>query len=108
MKYYFSHPRAGDIEKNLKEADRRARDFKKLFKNGLKKDNGILIEPFKLIPQDGSVDEHEAMKWCIELLLDCNTIVLAGDWQQSEGCRLEKAIAEAIGLDTYVFRENYQ
>lgn len=104
MKYYFSHPRTGDVENNLKEANRRAKAFRKLFHNRLKGDD-VLIEPFKLIPQDGSVDEYEAMKTCIGLLLDCNSIVLAGNWQQSKGCRLEKAIADAIGLNTYVFRD---
>lgn len=86
--FFLSHPRQGNIEENLKEAHR-------LAQNELKDFN--LIEPFIEIPQDGSVNEFDAMKRCIELLLGCDGIILTGNWRKSEGCRLEFAIARATG-----------
>lgn len=89
-RYFLSHPRAGNVEENLKDASEIAEYFR---------DRYNLIEPFKEIPQDGSISEEEAMKRCIELLLDSKGIIMTGDWKNSIGCNLEYQIARATGKE---------
>lgn len=98
MKFYLSHPRSGGkmnpiedmdhyIKENLERADWIAQQLE-----GLE-----LVQPFKLIEQDGSVPEVEAMKMCIKLLLECDGIILCPNWENSPGCVLERDIASATG-----------
>lgn len=35
---------------------------------------------------------------CKELMWQCDVVYLAGGWQESNGCRMEKQYAEALGL----------
>lgn len=97
-KYFLSHPRkpinAFTLEDHLEDADRIAKEL-----------DLDLLEPFKLIPQDGSVNEHEARKESIRLLLRCDGLVLSGDWKSSSGCILEKLIAEAIDIPILIYKE---
>ena len=94
MKYYLAHPRSGNVYANIFEAHKIAQTLSHL----------ELIEPFKEIPQDGSVSEPEAMKRCIKLLLDADALILSGDYKFSEGCQLEKEIAKLTGKPIYVYR----
>ena len=94
--FYLSHPRKGDVKNNLKKADKIAQRLKDSFE---------LVEPFKELPQDGSLEEHEAMKRCIELLLDCDGIIMCGDWRYSDGCKLEYEIAKATRKIVFVYHE---
>lgn len=87
-KFFLSHPRRPAVKENIEDADVIARNQL----SGLN-----LVEPFKEIPQDGSIDECEAMERCIRLLLDCDGIILTGDWENSHGCQIEKAVAQATG-----------
>ena len=89
-KFFLSHPRRPEklIKENLEDAD-------SIAKNELKGLN--LVEPFKEIPQDGSVSEEQAMAECINLLMDCDGIIMTGDWEKSTGCFLEYRIAKATG-----------
>lgn len=93
--YYMAHPRSGNVDENLRRASDIAQELSCYFP---------LIEPFKLIPQDGSVDEFTAMKSCIKFLINANALILTGDWKNSKGCLLEKKIAEAIGLPIYEYK----
>ena len=38
------------------------------------------------------------MKEDIRMLLDCNAIMMCHGWENSDGCRLEKNVAEQCGL----------
>ena len=94
MRYYLAHPRSGNTYANIMEANKIAQNLEHL----------NLIEPFKEIPQDGSVGEFEAMERCIKLLLEADALILSGDYQFSEGCQLEKEIAKKTGKPIYVYR----
>lgn len=83
--YYICHPfeTYGDPKDNLKKEEELVDALKGLY--GSK--NVEFVRPFKLIPHDISRDQ--AMSQCLELLNKCDGIILAPDWNESEGCRIE-------------------
>lgn len=93
MKYFLSHPRSGDVMENIYNAHKIAETISYL----------NVVQPFKLIPQDGSISEPEAMKECIKLLLDCDAIILSGDYKHSVGCMLEWGVAKLTGKEIYEY-----
>ncbi|HPI31109.1 MAG: hypothetical protein BWY70_01813 [Bacteroidetes bacterium ADurb.Bin408] len=56
------------------------------------------INPLSFIPSDA--EWHQAMKLCIRSLITCDFIYLLPDWKESEGAKLEAAIAEKLGIET--------
>lgn len=49
-------------------------------------------------------DYDEILGQCLELLKKCDGIVMAGDWEKSNGCQREKKLAERLGLEIYYFK----
>lgn len=53
----------------------------------------------------------EGMPWewylrmALKMVLDCNTIVLLEGYQNSRGAMIEKALAEQIGMEVYLWRD---
>ena len=47
------------------------------------------------------------MKADIKMLLDCNAIMMCHGWESSDGCRLEKSVAEQCGLLVLYDKENH-
>ncbi len=45
---------------------------------------------------------HDALRWDLRMILDCvDGVVVAGDWETSEGVAVELHVARAIGLPVY-------
>ncbi len=56
-----------------------------------------VINPMKI--ESPASNWHDAKKICIRHLLYADAIYLLRDWQDSKGAKIEKQIAEAIGLE---------
>lgn len=59
------------------------------------------VNPMEVNGLDGDGKEYpwaEYMKRDIPILLDCDAIYLLPDWQDSKGARLEKYIADELGM----------
>lgn len=55
------------------------------------------VNPFdNFLPDDAPRTAH--MKADISMLLDCNAIMMCHGWENSDGCRLEKNVAEQCGM----------
>ena len=55
------------------------------------------VNPFEnFLPDDAPRTAH--MKADISMLLDCNAIMMCQGWENSDGCRLEKNVAEQCGM----------
>ncbi len=64
------------------------------------------MNPFyNFLPDDAPRTAH--MKADIKMLLDCNAIMMCHGWESSDGCRLEKSVAEQCGLLVLYDEENH-
>ena len=95
--YFLSHPRAGNVQQNLEDAHNIAQSLDYL----------NVIEPFKKVPQDGSMSEQAAMKECIKLLLEADAIILSGDYEHSRGCMLEWEVAKQTGKLIFKYQNGW-
>lgn len=93
-KVYISIPISG---RDLFAQRRRANDVAERFAHA----GYDPITPFDIIPVGDPVakDYAACMGRDIEELLRCDIIVLVDDWENSKGCRAEKAIADVYGLE---------
>ena len=93
-KVYISIPISG---RDLFAQRRRANDVAERFAHA----GYNPITPFDIIPvgDPASSDYAKCMGRDIEGLLLCDIIALVDDWENSKGCRAEKAVAEVYGLD---------
>lgn len=57
-----------------------------------------VITPFDIVT-DISTPYNVCMGRCVEALLECDVICMAGDFKSSKGCMAEKAIAQIYGLE---------
>lgn len=48
------------------------------------------------LPEDAAWLEH--MRADLRLLLDCDGILMCEGWEESRGCRVERGLAEGLGL----------
>lgn len=55
--------------------------------------------------EDNNFNLQEAMHRDISALLRCDSIVLLPNWRNSEGAKLELAIAQALGLSVFSYSE---
>lgn len=93
-KYYICHPfeTYGDPTENLRKEESLVSYLRNTFDLEVQ-----YIRPFKLIPTD--TDRETAMKRCLELVAECDGIILAPDWHRSEGCVMEFQQAEKLGKE---------
>ena len=49
---------------------------------------------------------QQAMRLCVAVLPLCNAIYMQPDWQKSKGAKLEKKLAEQLGLKVYYLLED--
>lgn len=50
---------------------------------------------------DGQFSFKDCIMWDLAAIAECDGIVLLPLWQESTGAKLEKALADALGLKTY-------
>ena len=100
--WYLSHPCTsfGTLEENHGEEDKAYTNImnsqQKIVYCGRIDFNELkILRPMTLVPKNCGHDE--AMEMCLAWLEGCGGIIMAGDWQNSKGCRIEKAYAEKWG-----------
>lgn len=94
-RYYICHPfeTYGEKKENLKKED----DFVKSLRQVYGADKVEFVRPFKEVNHD--LPREEAMDQCLDLLSTCDGIILAPDWNRSEGCQVEYEEALDNGFD---------
>lgn len=85
-RYYISHPFTGNEEKNKVDADRIRAALKEAYPNI------CFINPLGMFG-DKDADYCTAFADALELLSVCEAIILCPGWEDSTGCRAEKAFA---------------
>ena len=93
-KVYISIPISG---RDIFAQRRRANDVAERFRRvGYE-----AITPFDIIPigDPAAKDYATCMGRDSDALLRCDIIAMVDDWENSKGCRAEKAVAEVYGLD---------
>lgn len=68
------------------------------------------VNPMESIDVSNPPAHSEAMRRDIAMLLDCDAILLLGEWWNSEGCVVEKMVAETCGIKVigleYIIRKS--
>ncbi len=67
--------------------------------------NILPINPMKILPFKPELTWRDYMKADIAALFDCDTILMLPCWKDSKGAKLERIIAEQIGLKIF-YNEN--
>ena len=90
-RYYISHPYTGDEEKNKMDADR--------IRAALKEAHPEIcfINPLGMFG-DKDTDYCTALADAMELLSVCDAVIFCPGWEESTGCRAEKAFAIQQGI----------
>lgn len=58
-----------------------------------------VVNPVKQCAKLGTGKAHEEyMKYILPFLLECDCIYLMEGWEESEGCKLEKLVADGCGI----------
>ena len=91
--YYVSHPFTGDEEWNKKDAREQVARLKK------ENPQYLFINPLDAFTYAEDLPYTEIIKQCLELVRNCDGLVLTGDWENSRGCLLERQEAEQYGLE---------
>ena len=89
-KCYISIP---ITDREIEEVKREIDSLKHVLRNN----ENIPISPFDR-DVDFNATHEQHMKEDIKLLLDCDAILMARDWERSVGCRAELNVALACGI----------
>ena len=97
-RYYISHPYTGDEEKNKNDAD--------CIRAALKDAHpGIcFINPLGMFGNKDT-DYCTALADAMELLSVCDAVIFCPGWEESTGCRAEKAFAIQQGIKIYYLED---
>mgnify|MGYP002624565822 CR=1 FL=1 len=90
-RYYISHPYTGDGERNEDKAKRIRAELKKRYPDI------CFMNPLGMFG-DETADYCTALADAMELLSCCEAIILCPGWEDSTGCRAEKAFAIQQGI----------
>lgn len=90
--WYISHPYTGNEEQNKKEAREIAAKLKK------ENPNVIVVNPLDFFTYAENLEYEEILQQCLEMLRQCDAIVMTGKWQYSRGCIAEAEEAAAVGI----------
>lgn len=99
-RYYISHPFTGNEEKNKADAD--------LIRAALKISypNICFINPLGMFG-DKNTDYCTALADALELLSACEAVIFCPGWEESTGCRAEKAFAIQQGIKIMYLEDFY-
>ena len=81
-------------ETAVREGDRAAYE---LYKEGYT--DVQVVNPFEVCNSYQLLEYNEYIGKDITALLDCTHMVLLQGWENSKGCRIEKAVAETIDIE---------
>lgn len=92
QRFYLSHPFTGDEEGNRAEAARIQRSLQERFPDV------VFLNPLAMFAALSDMPYAQVMRLCLEVLLSCDAIVMAGRYSSSNGCMAEYAAALEAGL----------
>lgn len=97
-RYYISHPFTGCEEENRKDAER--------IRAALKENHpdNCFLNPLGMFGGKDT-DYCTALADAMELLACCDAIILCPGWEESTGCRAEKAFAMQQGIEIRYLEE---
>jgi len=55
-----------------------------------------VVNPLKIVSQNETWEKQ--MLLCVALLFGCNAMYMLPDWQSSKGAKIERFIAETVGM----------
>lgn len=103
MMIYVSHPFTGDEQLNREKARiitaRLAGTFKDI----------VFINPldvFRHVPL-AELSYEEVLKQCIDIVFQCNGIIMTGKWKESTGCIREYYAAMAMAKPIYLSEKEF-
>ena len=100
-RYYISHPYTGDEEKNKMDADRIRAALKEAHP-------GIcFMNPLGMFGNKDT-DYFIALADAMELLSVCDAVIFCPGWENSCGCRAEKAFAIQQGIKIMYLKEFFE
>ena len=91
-KVYIAHPLRGDVAGNMAKATQICQE--------LHQQGEVLpvspLHAFSFVDPTGP--QEVVLAYCRSLLLACDELWVHGNWQESEGCRMEVDIAQFVGM----------
>ena len=91
-KVYLSHPYTGDEARRRAEAAKIQRDLQGRFPDM------IVLNPLAMFAALEDVPYEQVMEYCLEVLRDCDMIVMSGEFMDSRGCTMEHTTARDLGI----------
>lgn len=89
---YISHPYTGDEERNRAEAAEIQRLLQERYPDML------FLNPIAMFGALADMEYEQVMEYCLEVLRDCDMIVMSGEFMDSRGCTMEHAMARELGI----------
>lgn len=100
---YVAHPLAGDIPGNIERAKQICREIAhRRFPEVVPV---CPLPAFSFLNDENPEERNIALEYCFALLQRCDELWLAGNWRESEGCRMEKELAEKLGIPVKEYTE---
>lgn len=94
---YVAHPLAGDVSGNIERVKQICRLIAASYPDVVPV-SPILLNSYLREPED----RERALAYCLAVLPHCRELWLTGDWQHSEGCQLELALADRLAMPVSV------
>ena len=95
--HYLSHPFSGDEEKNRAAAEVIQRELQE------KHPRAIYVNPLANFKALAGMEYDQIMGYCLELLMRCDGVTMAGDYRASKGCMIELAYAREYGIPVFFY-----
>lgn len=95
--HYLSHPFSGDEEKNRAAAEAIQRELQERSKHV------FYVNPLANFKALEGMPYEKIMDYCLELLMRCDGITMAGDYRASKGCVIELTCARHNGIPVFFY-----
>lgn len=96
---YISHPFTGDEKKNREDAARLQAELQTMFPDT------VFINPIANFAALRDMRYEAVMRYCVNLLLRCDSVVFTGKYKDSIGCRIERTAAEDYKKPVFFYIE---
>ena len=105
-KVFISMPMAGLTHEDIFQ---RQEKYFAIAKNYLKQKYAefVLLQNVFSSEEDAAKSPLACFAKSIEVMAEADIVVLAGDWENARGCRLERAIAYAYGIKIMTINDDY-
>ena len=95
--HYLSHPFSGDEEKNRAAAEAIQRELQE------KHPRVLYVNPLANFKALTGMTYGKIMDYCLELLMRCDGVTMAGNYRASTGCIIELTCARHNGIPVFFY-----